>query len=336
VIWRFANYSHDEIGVRWQGLQATHLEYCFLSIEDSHLDAVPSVLSFENPSELDYFTFPATSLVMTSSQRYKNGFHSLVWNWEPGDKMKIKLGRRLTGTQSGIKFWIYRNQSSDAKLRVCLLDSNSPRRKKVTLRFDFSLNFTGWRAAWVAIREGSIWKNAGYNEVKFKAPIERISSQSIFMDLLSFCPTVTYQTRDKIVPPIRGNIYSIKDTWQQTYRWSRVVPADVDGETPLSVMEKKQLRDLDLIEKRLINWFANERLGPLKYKGHVKERRELMIVRGFQRARDEVNKLNITVNQDGVITGSPLFVKRSSFGHSAESNGRNKNLQYVTRRILFH
>ena len=292
MIWRFANYSHDEIGVRWQGLQATHLEYCFLSIEDSHLDAVPSVLSFENPSELDYFTFPATSLVMTSSQRYKNGFHSLVWNWEPGDKMKIKLGRRLTGTQSGIKFWIYRNQSSDAKLRVCLLDSNSPRRKKVTLRFDFSLNFTGWRAAWVAIREGSIWKNAGYNEVKFKDPIERISSQSIFMDLLSFCPTVTYQTRDKIVPPIRGNIYSIKDTWQQTYRWSRVVPADVDGETPLSEMEKKQLRDLDLIEKRLINWFANERLGPLKYKGHVKERRELMIVRGFQRARDEVNKLN--------------------------------------------
>lgn len=315
------------------GLHPTIRIYYF---SGSSIDAVPPVLSFEDPSEINYFTFPNTSEVVTSSQRYKDGFHSLVWKWKPGDELKVKLGRRLTGKYSGIKVWIYRTERSDGKLDISLRDSNISRTGKAVLRFDFSLNFTGWRAAWVALRENSLVKHdIGYNEITFKSPDESISSQSICMDLLCFCPKISFETRDRIVPPINGSVYNIRNVWQQTYRWSLVVPPSVDPKTPLSIKEKRQLLDLDLIEKRLINWFANESVSPLEYEGFAKIRWEKIVGSGFQNACLYLKKLNITVHQDGTITGSPLFARRSTFVHSRESVGRNKYLHDVVQHVLF-
>jgi hypothetical protein len=272
---------------------------------------------------------------MTSTKHYKDGFHSMMWQWKPGDKLKLNWRQRLGGSRAGIKFWIYRNESSAVNLSVSLIDSKL--RNKVVIKFNFSLNFTGWRAAWVALREAkSLPKRPGYDQIVFTAPAQEILSRVLFMDLLCFAHHVVFQSRDEIIPPIDGAIYSIKSTWQQTYRWSLVNPPEVNGTTPLSAKEMQQLNDIYLIEKRLVNWFANERVRPTEFRGEVLKRWKSLVVFGFQKARRYFKELNITVSQDGVITGSPLFLKRSQFGHRLiNATGGNKKLGAVTFHVLF-
>jgi hypothetical protein len=274
---------------------------------------------------------------MTSSKHYKDGFHSLVWQWGPGDEMNLQLGRRLVGERAGITFWIYQNESIvAANLSVSLMDSTLPRAQAVVLQFNFSLSFTGWRAAWVALCESTIPHKGEYDEIKFTAPTQKITSGIIFMDLLVFVGHIRRQSRDQIIPPINGYIYDITFRWQQTYRWSLVNPPEVNGTTPLSAKERQQLSDLYLIKKRLINWFANESVTPMEFKGNVLKRWKYLVVTGFQKAKCDLKKLNITVSQDGVISGSPLFARNSQFGnHLSESVGGNTKLGDVTFDVLF-
>ena len=295
------------------------------------------MLSFENDSELNYFTFPNTSKLTRSSKHYKDGFHSLVWQWEPGDKLKLNLGRRLTGNRVGLKFWIYLNESLRSNLSVSLFDSNLQTSEQVTLQFNFSLHFTGWRAAWVALLEAkSALESYGYDEIQFAAPAIKNITGVVFVDLLCFASKIAFQSRDKIVPPVNGDIYDITWTWQQTYRWSLVVPPKVNGTAPLTTKEMKQLSDLYLIEKRLENWFASENVSPMEFKGAVLKRWKYLVVCGFQRARRYFKYLNITVSKDGVITGSPLFVRRSQFGNPLNQTvGGDKKLGEVTFEVLF-
>ena len=304
-----------------------------LGYSDSSNRTVPEVLSFENDSELNYFTFPNTSKLTRSSKHYKDGFHSLVWQWGPGDKLKLNLGRRLKGKTAGLKFWIYQNENLGSNLSVSLIDSTLPVTEQAILQFNFSLNFTGWRAAWVALREANrVLKCYGYDEIQFLAPVMK---RVVFMDLLCFVSKVHVPSRDKIVPPINGNMHDITATWQQTYRWSLVVPPKVNGTAPLTTKEIKQLSDLYLVEKRLVNWFASENVSPVEYKGDVLKRWK-HLVRAFQAARRNLKYLNITVDKDGIIRGAPLFVKRSQFGKRLKQTvGGNKKLGEVTFKVLF-
>ena len=298
---------------------------------------MPEVLSFENDSELNYFTFPNTSKLTRSSKHYKDGFHSLVWQWGPGDKLKLNLGRRLTGKRAGLKFWIYQNENLGSNLSVSLIDSTLPTAEQVILKFNFSLNFTGWRASWVALLEAKwVLEPCGYDKIQFVAPFIKNTPRAVFMDLFCFVSKVVFPSRDKIVPPIDGDIYDITSTWQQTYRWSLVVPPKVNGTAPLTTKEIKQLSDLYLIEKRLVNWFANESVSPTEFKGDVLKRWKYLVVYGFQIARRYYKYLNITVDKDGIIRGAPLFVRRSQFGNPLNQTvGGNKKLGEVTFKVLF-
>lgn len=191
------------------------------------LDAVPPVLSFEDTKELDYFEVSPTSYLATSSKHYKDGFHSLLWRWQPGDRLTLPLGRRVTGNNSGIKIWIYRNDSSNANVTISLVDStllsNQP---SIVIRFNFSLNFKGWRPAWVGLREAkSLPKNPGYDGVVIDAPTADLPTKVIFVDLLCLSTSVAKQSRDKIVPPIDHNLYTITSLWQQVYKWSPCDPS---------------------------------------------------------------------------------------------------------------
>jgi hypothetical protein len=261
----------------------------------------------------------------------------MKWQWEAGDKLKLNWKQRLDGSNAGIKFWIYRNERSAANLSVSLIDSKLHRSNNVVIQFNFSLNFTGWRAAWVALREAkSLPKRPGYDQIVFTAPVQEIPSRVLFMDLLCFAVNVIYQSRDEIIPPISGEIYDITFTWQQTYRWSLVNPPEVNGTKPLSAKEMQQLDDIYLIEKRLVNWFANEGVRIAEFRGNVLKRWESVVILGFQRARRYLKVLNITVSQDDIITGSPLFLKRSQFGQGLENaTGGNKKLGDVSFQVLF-
>ena len=267
-------------------------------------------------------------------KHYKDGFHSLLWQWQPGDRLTLRLGRRVSGKMSGIKIWIYRNQSSISNLTISLIDSTAFSNQAMIISFNFSLNFKGWRAAWVGLREAeSLPKNPGYDQVVIDSPSENVTSKVIFVDLLCLATNVHRQSRDEIVPPIGKSIYTITSLWQQVYKWSRVIPPPVDGTTPLNQSEKEHLGNLTLIEKRLLNWFANESLGPSHYTGNLKKRWESLVVLGFQKARRLIKELNITIT-DGILTGSPLFTKYSAFG-SSQKIGRNKKLGLVTNEVLF-
>jgi hypothetical protein len=262
----------------------------------------------------------------------------MLWRWGPGDELKLNTKQRLHGQSAGVKFWIYRNETSVANLSVSLIDSKSRRGVEVVLKFNFSLNFTGWRAAWVALLEAKrLPKHPGYDQIVFAAPSTgETSSRVIFVDLLCITDHVVMQSRDEIIPPISDGIYTIKKRWQQTYRWSLVVPPAVNGSKPLTEKELEQLSDLYLIEKRLVNWFANERIRTTQFRGMVLKRWKSLVVLRFQEARVYLQELNISVSSNGVVTGSPLFMKRSQFGQSiGNTTARNKKLGDVTFHVLF-
>ncbi|XP_046854676.1 chondroitin sulfate ABC exolyase-like [Xenia sp. Carnegie-2017] len=155
------------------------------------------------------------------------------------------------------------------------------------------------------------------------------------MDLLCFAEHIAYQSRDKIVPPINGSIYTIKQTWQQTYRWSTRRPPEVNKTSPLTSKELNLLSEIHLIHKRFVNWFADQNVSVSQYRGNVLERWKHIIVDGLQNAKRYLKIINVTMSKDGIITGSPLFMKRSQFGHFLLDKGRNKKMGNVSFYILF-
>ena len=128
--------------------------------------------------QLSSVLFLWQALDSTSSRHYKDGYHSLEWRWQPGGRHTLSLGRRLSGDGTvGVKIWIYRNQTSSSNLTISLVDS-----PELMLSYNSSLNFKGWRAAWVALEEAkSVPKNPGYDQIVFQAPMH---ADVIFVDLL--------------------------------------------------------------------------------------------------------------------------------------------------------
>ena len=115
--------------------------------------------------------------------------------------------------------------------------------------------------------------------------------------------------------------------WQQTYRWSL---HDAPTENPLTdqVLAEK-LSDLELIEKRLLNWYADEKnsftklanlpqdmypVGVVTSNFYLRERWE-----GSDGLMENINKAykvfrKLQIRRAGtVITGSPLFCKVSRY-----------------------
>ena len=348
-----------------------------------------SVFDFEENSELCNFQWPDASSFDLSKTRYKHGKKSLEWKWAASGILSLDLSSKNNlgdaVENGGVRLWVYNVEEMSVKcltitvetklkkaksrlrnntpLKNCLMSSR--RSRSHSSSFYISLDFTGWRAVWVAFKEfkdcpttatstGKCYQRQ-VTKIKITAP-DTVAANPVHIDLLRWTDKISKQSRDQVVPPIKGgsncyrceslhtdkasheqaalNMHDRSVFWQQTYRWSL---HDAPTENPLTdqVLAAK-LSDLELIEKRLLNWYADEKksftklanlsqdmypAGVVTSNFYLRERWEGSdgLMENINRAYKVFRKLQIR-RAGTVITGSPLFCKVSRYNLYGTTN----------------
>ena len=246
------------------------------------------VYDFENaavPIEIS----PQSSLALQTI-KVKNGAQALEWQWTGNEQLTWDLSSRniIVRRGGGIKIWIYNSQKIRECLSVCIREESTQEESC----FPMSLNFTGWRAAWVKYtrfigcpslspvssprRSNAFSTGNKIDQLVLKAPSSATSANPLYIDLLRFVRTISKASHDSVVPPLTyqqsGQTYcfsctdlstiteaialselSRKEYWQHKYRWSLIRPPD-----PATQVDSIKLYDINQIERRLVNWYSNE------------------------------------------------------------------------------
>ncbi|VGO19065.1 chondroitinase family polysaccharide lyase [Pontiella sulfatireligans] len=152
--------------------------------------------SFERAADLDHFQAEEPSAVEMSRLHSQFGMQSLCWKCDSANVLVAKNIRPLSGSdgQAGeakshflssptFVFSIYNPEAQVEPLRVEFGDGDG-----FPIHFDFQLNFTGWRTAWVPFyeMEGAVPEaGAGvqFSTMRFIAPA---STSKLFLDDIIF------------------------------------------------------------------------------------------------------------------------------------------------------
>ncbi|XP_068708115.1 chondroitin sulfate ABC exolyase-like [Montipora foliosa] len=220
------------------------------------------VFDFEDSRDTDCFQVITSSAgsktLSTNKKTVKLGQKSLKWKATSNSPSSLRLdlsnAHKITTQwfrRGGVKVWFYKESASPGKSLSIKFKENAGSSQSICT-FDASLNFQGWRGIWVKFTECI---PPGTSIVPTKVILFTLSgADTIYIDLLEFKSELGKQSRDKIVPPIRGvDQYDASNTWQRTYHWSQQpvppLPSRIDQEKTAS---------FDVIKSRLKNWYLDE------------------------------------------------------------------------------
>ncbi len=259
-----------------------------------------AIFSFEEPDERT--SHDKHSTLSTSPEHYKHLNNSLRWSWNsPNSSWSIREAIDYVPPQSDsdpristFVFWIYSTEPIAGKnLRVEFLKEG-----RVTSHFEYGLDFTGWRGAWIAYdRDMDGNPEEGMDEVRFSVP--GMDSGTLFFDhvILSSMQDVRHHTADFQAPFInegtRNHWLILNESWQQRF------------DLPLDTPSREEVNSIAEIEKRVTEQLLKGRK-----------------VRPLGSLREDVRKYNITENVDGTVNGVPLFFER--FGETYEMFGAER------------
>lgn len=258
-----------------------------------------AIISFEQDDLPDH---DAQSALTFSSEHYKHLQHSLKWTWNSPNSYwsihdRINYVQPATSTDPQIStfvFWIYSEKPiKNEKLRVEFL-----KKGKVTSYFDYGLDFTGWRGAWIAFdRDMEGRPEEGMDGIRFSAPA--LDSGTLYFDhvILSSMQDARHHTADMQAPFInRGTTNHwliLHESWLKEF------------DLPMVNATTAEIGDIDQIEKRVREYLLKgEKAKPL----HM--------------LQAEVDAYRITENPNGSLKGVPLFFER--FGETYQVLGAEK------------
>ncbi|XP_028413925.1 uncharacterized protein LOC114536772 [Dendronephthya gigantea] len=261
----------------------------FVVLVPGAISSVAVEYNFEGsiPSEIS----PKTNLQITTS-RFKKGSKSLKWQWSAAQKLTWDLSAKNVQIKrnAGIQIWVHNSEALANKcLSICVRQLQDSSEKNFC--FPFSLNFKGWRGAWVSYSEffgcsttssASVRGQQNYvgkvKQFTITAPSGVTSSKTLHIDFLRFLDKLPTGTRDLIVPPLTyvesnqnyctscSKIFSgltqedallrhrRKSFWHQIYRWS-LQPA---YPSLPSTVDSSKMTAITEITRRLINWYASD------------------------------------------------------------------------------
>ena len=258
-----------------------------------------AIISFEKDNLPEH---DAQSALTFSSEHYKHQQHSLKWTWSNPNsywsiQKKINYVQPATNSDPQIStfvFWIYSEKPmNNEKLRVEFL-----KKGKVTSYFDYGLNFTGWRGAWIAFdRDMQGIPEEGMDEVRFRVP--DINAGTLFFDhlILSSMQDARHHTADFQAPYINEGTSNhwliLRESWLKEF------------DIPLGNTTPSVINDINHIENRVRTYLLKgQKAKPL------------------QTLQDEVAQYRISENTDGSLQGVPLFFER--FGETYQAFGAEK------------
>lgn len=252
----------------------------------------PSVISFEQDIPGFVAASPG-SAVRISSRHYKDGEKSLEWSWNGTGSLffNAPVGFqpfRPNAEDQSIStfvFWIYNEKAIDQKLKFYFQTDG-----KTNCSFEYSLNFTGWRGAWVAFERDMEGTPAeGMNRLEIQAP--PMPTGRLFFDqmILSVAADSRWHTADYQVPFVNR---TTQNHWLQLYNSSQY-QFDLPVAQQITTEEISQIRE---IEAR----FENEVNLPL----------EISPAR-FRKLKERFDGYHITETDSG-ITGKSVWFTRYS------------------------
>lgn len=246
------------------------------------------ILSFEKLEGLK--DNDSKSSLTIDENHYKHLNHSLKWSWESSNSywsIKKPINYIAPKTESDPKvstfiFWIYsKNPKVDGNLLVEFLKDG-----EVTSYFEYGLNFTGWRGAWLAFDRDMCGSPVeSMDEVRFSVP--DVESGTLYFDhiILSSLQDARHHTADFQAPYINKGTNNhwlvLYDSWIKEF------------EKPLEQVTSEDIENITLIEQRV-----RELL--------LKDKSKLPL----SKLRNDVSKYNISENSDGTIKGVPVFFER--------------------------
>jgi chondroitin-sulfate-ABC endolyase/exolyase len=248
------------------------------------------VLSFEEG------TYPATctkgAKLSISTEHSKLGLNSLKWEWSKnGSYISIKgdipyLPENPNPKETSIAsfvFWIYSPVQIDGDVRFSFLKDG-----KECCHFDYKLGFEGWRGSWVGFDRDMLGEpEIGMNEVRIYAPAG-IKKGSLYLDgiITSSFQDVRYHTPDWQAPYVneKTDIHwlILNNSWK--------LNLDIPQKDKLTAEE---LEDIRTIKDRFIQLITE------KAKAYT-----------LKQARKMYESYGISYNQDGTITGKPIYFIR--------------------------
>ncbi len=264
-----------------------------------------AIRSFEGP-EIGALHDPSSSLSLTK-ERYKHLSHSLRWSWNsPSASWNIREEINYISPQtasdpkiSTFVFWIYSEKAiEEGKLKVEFLKEG-----KVASHFEYGLNFSGWRGAWIAFDRDMVGSpQEGMDEVRFSVP--GIPAGTLYFDhlILSSMQDARYHTADAQAPFINPETEShwliLNQSWNAAF------------DLPLVETTQTENDAIHSIEERVKAYLLKDKKA--KSVDHLKA---------------EVEQYQITMQDDGSTRGVPLFFER--YGETYELLGAARyNLIY--------
>ncbi len=238
-----------------------------------------------------------------SNEHFKHLKNNIEWHWNDLNEywsIKDQIGYVTPKTKkdsyvSTFVFWVYaKTPIINKKLKVQFLKQG-----EVQCFFEYGLDFTGWRGAWIAFdRDMQGTPVEEMDEVRFSVP--EAQEGRLFFDhiLLSSMQDVRHHTADVQAPYINEKTSS---HWLVLYK-SWVKDFDIPFEQKVS---EKTKQDVYEIEKRT----------------------KILLLSGKQRKpieelRESVSSYRITENTDGTPKGIPVFYER--YGETYEMLGADK------------
>lgn len=247
------------------------------------------VLSFENGTE---GTIAKRSAVTISGDHSKLGGHSLLWEWsKKGATLTFKgeipyLHENPNPKETSVSsfvFWVYSPTPFEGKMTFSFRKDG-----RECCSFDYGMQFTGWRGAWVAFdRDMKGQPEEGMDEFVISAP-EGSRRGRLFFDgiIPASFQDVRYHTSDWQAPFINANTTShwliLNNSWK--------LALDIPQKAALSAQE---IKDMDTVRERFVELACHGK-HPWKY----------------ERISEKFDSYGIEYNKDGTITGKPVFFTR--------------------------
>jgi chondroitin-sulfate-ABC endolyase/exolyase len=259
-----------------------------------------AIFSFEEPDSRT--SHDAHSTLSITCDHYKHLSSSLKWSWSDVDSYwsihdEVAYTAPLTDSAPRLctfVFWIYSKEPiTNGHLKVEFL-----KKGKVTSHFEYGLDFSGWRGAWVAFdRDMEGQPEEGMDEVRFSVP--GVNSGTLFFDhvILASMQDARHHTADFQAPFInvgtRNHWLILNDSWNKVF------------DEPLKLPSEKEVNDALQIANRLKAYFLDG-----------------VYSKPLPTLREEVEAYGITENDDGTLRGVPIFFER--FGETYEMFGAGR------------
>lgn len=226
---------------------------------------------------------------------YKHGKHSLRWEWYAGNSLLLDtpIGFQPadpTGKDTYLStfvVWVYNETALDDHISF-----QFGRDGQVDCRFDFRIDFKGWRAAWVTFErdmEGS--PHPEMNQLRIQAPSKAPQGRLYFDHLiLSTLSDSRYQTPDFQVPQVNA---ATDSHWLLLLKYAGYIP-DIQEE---KLLDEACRQDIKTIEQRLV--------------GHLCPTERLISQRTLTSFQQQIDAYHIRI-KEGRVSGKPLWFVRAS------------------------